>query len=290
MLGHSAARDVQVGAPGFLVGEHHAHLVHHSHIFRLGRTHHAGQVVAVGHGDIAFASSHCLDLVRVATFGRARQVGHQALEPGLGLLLAHVLCHGAKKAQVVGVRAGADAQLALVFGVAQLFVGIDVRLLHLDLVVDDHAGAGGKAEPGDAAVSGWLAAQVGGDGVVQHLGLDGLEETVNFTLVQTCGVHQQDHIRGRGSALGLQARQDAGVVGIHAVDLDASGLGEAAVQRFVGGVVAGRVEVDDLFLGMDNACSGGQGTSTQQGFHSLRHGCIFRGCNSANDKANTNYS
>src|SRR2546427_8888502 len=37
--------------------------------------------------------------------------------------------------------------------------------------------------------------------------------------------------------LGLQARNDAGVVAVHAVDLDAGGLGEAVVQLLVRGVV-----------------------------------------------------
>jgi hypothetical protein len=48
---------------------------------------------------------------------------------------------------------------------------------------------------------------------------------------QARGVHQQDHVGRRGAALGLQARDDAGVVGVDAVDLDARGLGEAVVQR-----------------------------------------------------------
>ena len=175
------------------------------------------------------------------------------------------------------MRAGADAQLAFVLGVTQLFVGVHIGLLHLDLVVDDHARTGGQAKPRDAAVRSRLAAQVGGDGIVQHLGLDGLEQAVHLTLVQAGSVHQQDHVSGRSSALSLQPGQDAGIVSIHTVDLDARGLGEAGVQGLVGGVVAGRVEVDHLFLGMHGTCSGGQRTSAQQGFHSLRHGLHLSG-------------
>src|SRR5690606_31616661 len=126
VLGHGAAGDVQVGAPGVLVGENHADLVDHGNILGLVGAHQPGQVVAVGDGDFTFASGHCLDLVGVAALGCTGQVGHHALEPGLGLLLAHVLGHGTKKAQVVGVRARADAKLALVLGVAQFFVSVHV--------------------------------------------------------------------------------------------------------------------------------------------------------------------
>src|SRR2546427_6619838 len=63
--------------------------------------------------------------------------------------------------------------------------------------------------------------------------------------------------------LGLQARNDAGVVAVHAVDLDAGGLGEAVVQLLVRGVVARGVEVDDL--GVGNGCAGShQGASGKQ--------------------------
>jgi hypothetical protein len=53
---------------------------------------------------------------------------------------------------------------------------------------------------------------------------------------------------GLAAAFGLQARQDAGVVGFDAVDADAGGLGEVAVQRFVGLVVPRRVEVQRRLL------------------------------------------
>jgi hypothetical protein len=97
-----------------------------------------------------------------------------------------------------------------------------------------------------------------------------------LALVQAGCVDQQDDVGGRGTALGFQARQDAGVVGVHALDADARGLGEAAVQRFVGGVVAGRVQVQHLFLGVGDrrgqrghsgeGCEAhGQGRSSREG-------------------------
>jgi hypothetical protein len=67
-------------------------------------------------------------------------------------------------------------------------------------------------------------------------------------LVQARGVHQQDDIGRRCRAFGLQAGENAGIVRINPVDLDAGGFGEIGVQRFVGCVVAGRIQVDHLLL------------------------------------------
>jgi hypothetical protein len=63
------------------------------------------------------------------------------------------------------------------------------------------------------------------------------------------GVHQQDHVGRRGRALGLQPRQNSGIIGVHPVDLDAGGLGEVGIQSLVRAVVPGRIQVQDLFLG-----------------------------------------
>jgi hypothetical protein len=103
-------------------------------------------------------------------------------------------------------------------------------------------------KPNQGVPSAWPRAVLRRDGVFQQLGLDGLEQAVHVALVQAGGVDQQDHVGGRGGAFGLQAGQDAGVVGVHAVDLDAGGLGEVVVQRLVGRVVAGRVQVQHLLL------------------------------------------
>ncbi|MNT30525.1 hypothetical protein D3C72_1663230 [compost metagenome] len=182
-----------------------------------------------------------------------------------------------KQAQIVRVRARADAKFALVLGIGQRFVGGHIRLLHLDLVVDDHARAGGQAKPRDTSVCRRCAAQVGRNSIVEHLGLDGLKQAIDFTLIETGCIDQQDHVGRRRRAFCLEAGQDARVVRIHAVDLDAGCFGETRIQRFVRGIVASRVEIDHLVLGIHGARSGGQNTSAQQGFHGLRHGCIFQG-------------
>ena len=183
-----------------------------------------------------------------------------------------MLGHCAKQAQVVGVRTRANAELALVLGVSQLLIRVHVGFLDLDLVVNDDAGAGGQAKPRNAAIGCGGAAQVGGNGVVQHLGLDGLEQTVHFTLVEPGRIHQQDDVCRRCRAFSLQSSEDACIVGVHAVDLDTRGLGEPRVERLVGGVVAGGVQIHDLLLGQCGARSGGQCAGGQQGFHGLRHG------------------
>ena len=151
------------------------------------------------------------------------------------------------------MRAAADAQLAFVLGVGQLFVGVDVLALDLDLVVHDHARTGRKAIPRDAAIGRGCAVQAGGNGVFQHLGFDRQEQAVLFAAPQAGGIHQQDHVGGRSSALGLQARDDAGVVRVHAVDLDAGSLGEVVVQRLIGAVVTRRIQVENLLLGAGGA-------------------------------------
>jgi hypothetical protein len=100
---------------------------------------------------------------------------------------------------------------------------------------------------------------LGRDRVFQRGRLDGLEQAIHLTAVQAGGIHQQDDVGGRGGALGLQPRQDAGVVGVDTVDPDPSGLGEVAVQRLVGRVVAGGIQVEHLFLREGRGCGGGQG-------------------------------
>ena len=249
MSGHRTTGDVHVRAPARLVREDHPHLFSDGAFFRVGRTHHAGQVVGVGHGDAALARGHAFDLVGVAAFGRARHVGHQSFEPVLGFGGAQMFDHRAEQAQVVGVRARTDAQTALVDRIGQFFVGVHVLALDFELVVDDHAGAGRKAEPVVATVVGGLGAQLGRNGRIEHLGLDGLEQAVDFALPQACGIHQQDHVGGRGRAFCLQAGQNSGIIGVHPVDLDAGGFGEVGVQRFVGAVVPGRIQVQNLLLG-----------------------------------------
>src|SRR5574343_609568 len=144
VAGHGTAGDVDVGTATGLVREHHADLFHRLAVLGLGRAHHAGDVVAVGQRDLAFAGGHGLDLVGVAALGRAGHVVHQALEPGFGGLRADVLEHRAEQAQVVGVGTGAGAEAALVLRVGQFLVGVDVLALDAGLLVDDDARPGGE--------------------------------------------------------------------------------------------------------------------------------------------------
>ncbi|MNR19743.1 hypothetical protein D3C85_1365520 [compost metagenome] len=186
----------------------------------------------------------------------------------------------AKQAQIVGVRARADAQLALELGVGQRFVGRHILRLDLDLVVDNDACARRQAKPRNAAVGRGCAAQIRRNHVFQHFGADRQEQAVDFAAVQARGVDQQDHVGRRGRAFGLEARQNARVIGIDPVHLDARGLGETVVQRFVRAVVARGVEVDDTGIGKGRA-RGGNGAGSNQGVKNLRHGRTGSGMNPA---------
>ena len=68
--------------------------------------------------------------------------------------------------------------------------------------------------------------------------MDGLEQTVHFAFVQACCIHQQNHVGRRGRTFGFQAGENARIICIYPVDLDARGFGKAAVERFIRGVVA----------------------------------------------------
>ena len=292
MLGHGAAGHVDMRAPALLVGEDHRHLGHGFHVLGLGRAHQPRQVVAVGQRDRAFTRGHGLDLVGVAALRRPRHVGHHALQPGFGGRRPQVLQHRTEEREVVRVRAGASAHLALVLRVGQLFVGVDVGALHGRLVVDDDPRAGRKAEPGrSAAVAG--IAQVRRDARLQHGRVDRLEQTVGFGLGQPRRIDQQHHVGRAGRAFGLQPRDDAGVVGIDAVDLDAGGLGEVGVQRLVGLVVAGRVQVQHLVLRLRGQGTAGQQCSSDQaqGMRGMGHGIVsaVRGDAHSNHNANNSH-
>src|SRR5690606_24855784 len=91
------------------------------------------------------------DLVGVAAFRGAREVGDDALGPFLGLLGTVVVDQGCAQRQVVGVGAGTRAYLALELGIGQRLVGLHVLGLDQLRVVNDHAGAGRKGDPGVGA-------------------------------------------------------------------------------------------------------------------------------------------
>ena len=150
--------------------------------------------------------------------------------------------------QVVWVRSRARADLALVLRVAEFLVGVGVGLGHAGLVVDDHPAAGREAEP-LRALAGIGATQRCRDARLEHGRLHRLEQAIGLGAPKACGVDQQDHVGRAGRALALQARQDAGIVGVDPVDAHAGGLAEVRVERLVRLVMAGRVEVQHLFLG-----------------------------------------
>ena len=104
-------------APALLVGENHAHAFHNCFVGGAGGAHQARQVVGVGHSNATLAAGHSLYLVGITSLGCACHVVDQAFEPCLGFFSAKVFGHCAKQAQVIGVRAGADAKLSFVFGI-----------------------------------------------------------------------------------------------------------------------------------------------------------------------------
>ena len=281
-------------APAGLVREHDANAFGDQLVFRRGRAQDAGDVVRVGQCHTALAAGHCLDLVGVAAFGRARHVGHHAFEESLGLGFPQVLGQCAKQRQVVRVCAGTGTHQPLVFGVGQRLVGADVRTLDLQFVKHNDPGAGGKAEPGGAVGRG-CRAQFGRNGSFQRWRLDRHEQAVVVAFPQSGGIHQQNHIGRRRRAFGFETRQNTGVISVHPVDLDAGGFGEIGIQRLVGLVMAGRIEVDHLILrhsraGQSDAGRQRQARHRNQGKRFFEHGknSVWQCETTTNCKSNAN--
>ena len=122
--------------------------------------------------------------------------------------LAQMLQHRAEQAQVVGVRAAADAQLALVLGIAQLLIGVDVFFFDAGFVIHNHAGAGGKAEP-RRALELALPRRLAGMASSSTLDLTGCKQAISRSRHKRRRVHQQNHIGRRCGALGLEPVQNA---------------------------------------------------------------------------------
>ena len=262
-------------APACLVGKHDAHLVHHGFVFWVGGSHEAGKVVGVGQPNAAFAAGNCFDLIGVAALGRARHVVCHAFEPSLGSGRADMLADGAKQAQVVGMRAAAGAQLAFVFGLAQLFIGVHIVALDTGFVVNHHARTGGKAKPCRAFCAGFGAVLLG-NGFVQKLGFDGCKQAIDLAFPQASRINQQNHIcRGRG-AFCAQTIQNPRIVCVHAVDLDARGFGEIVVKRLVRAVVAGRIQVQRLVILRLRRHSGERSEGDGGKESGFQHGEIFQ--------------
>ena len=149
----------------------------------------------------------------------------------------------AKQTQVVGVRARADAQHAFEFGVSQFFIAVHGLALDFAFVVNHHAGAGGHAKPCDAAFGVGLCAQMSGNDRLQRRRMNGQKQTIGFGPPKPGGIHQQNDIGRRGSTLGFQARQDAGIIGINPPNGNACGFGEIAVKGFIRRVMPGRIQI-----------------------------------------------
>ena len=243
MFGDAAAGQVHLGAGRGLVREHHRHLRDHFLVLGLLRGDQPCPVVAVRDGDLALAAGDRADLVGIAALRRAGLVGDDALQDLARLRFTVALQQRREQREVVRMAARARADLALVLRVGELLVGVDVLGLDLVLVVEDHAGTGREAIPG--AVGGTVGLR---DPLVENLGLDRLEETFLLSLPQPGRVDEQHDVGRTLGAFVAHPLEQGLVTELDPVDLDAGGLREVRVQRLVGLVVTGRVQVQDLVL------------------------------------------
>ena len=85
-------------------------------------------------------------------------------------------------------------------------------------------------------------------------------QAICFAAIEAGGIYQKNHVGGRCAAFCLEACQDAGVVGVYAVDLDARGLGEGLEQGSGQPGLAGGVEVHLAGVG-DGRGGGGTGST-----------------------------
>jgi len=245
-----------VGAGRGLVGPDDTDLFHQFLLFRLGRPQQAGNVIAVGERDAAFAGGDRLDLVGVATLRGAREIGDHALRPGFGPGLALMGDDRGHQRQVVGVRTRTRAQLALEVRVGQVVVGPDLFRLDGGLVVDDDPRPPGEGEP-------VFGAQVGGNPGIENLRIDRREQPQFVGLGQARGIDRQEDIGRAVAALVPDAFEEFIFLAFDAIDPDAGLLREIRIERLVGLIVAGRVEVERLVLGLGGECQSGDGGGDQ---------------------------
>src|SRR5262249_60257707 len=90
---------------------------------------HQRPIIGIGDADVAFAGCDIAGDLAVAARWFLREIGFEAAEPFLGLGFAVMGDEGRKQRVVVNVLAGADADLALPFGIGQVFV-VQRSLLH----------------------------------------------------------------------------------------------------------------------------------------------------------------
>ncbi len=255
MRGHAGGGDVDVGAAAVLVREHHPDVVDALDDAVLLVPDPAEEVVGVRDRDVALARHHRLDLVAVAALRRAGEVGEQPLGPGLRRLLAVVGDDRGHQRQVVDVRRGADADLALVGRIGQRLVGLR-RARHPVLGVEDHPRALRQAVPVAVRVP-----KVLGDALGQHLRMHRLQQVLAIGEPDAAGVDGQEDVGRAVGALGLHPGDQLLRRALDAVDRDAGRLGEVAVERLVGVVVPGRVDVHLVGRGRQR----GRGEGARQG-------------------------
>ncbi|MNT15331.1 hypothetical protein D3C72_1503800 [compost metagenome] len=156
----------------------------------------------------------------------------------LGALGSPGLDQGADQGQVIDVVARADAELALEAGRGELGVAVDLLGLHLGGVVGHHAGAAREAEP--LAVR---RTQVGGNSLVQPVGVGRLEQAGVLGAPQGSRVGGDEDVGRAVGALGLHAGDQFVGLALDALDVDAGLLREQIVELLVGVIVASSVEV-----------------------------------------------
>ena len=97
--------------------------------------------------DRALASGNCLNLPGVAALGRTCEVRHHAARPSLDRILAKSINQFPHQGEIVDVRAGPHADIALEIGAGE--VSIFIHLLRLDTgrIIHDHAQPFGQTVP-----------------------------------------------------------------------------------------------------------------------------------------------
>ena len=141
------------------------------------------------------------------------------------------------------MRTRARADLALELGVGEVGVALHVPGLEAVLGVNDDPGAGREGDP-------FVGAQVRRDARIERLGLDLGEQAELSRGRQAGGVDGDQDVGWAVGPLIFQALEEFFLLAFDAVDADAGFLGEAGVERLVGLVVAGGIEVEDLLLGV----------------------------------------
>ncbi|KFB74322.1 MAG: hypothetical protein AW09_000391 [Candidatus Accumulibacter phosphatis] len=234
--------------------------LHRLAILGLVRTHQARQIVGVGEGYSALAGSHRPDLIGIATFGRAGEVGNHPSCPLLGFRLPLMGNDRGHQRQVVGVGTRAGADLALQSRIGKIAVSLQLLGLHGTFGVDDDARTDGKREP-------VTRAQMRGNAGLQQRRPQRCKQSHLVCCRQTRGIDRQQDIRWTVGPLVADPFEQLVFLALDALDGDSGLLCEAVVQGFIGLVMAGRVQVQHLLLSLrtHKGCSGEQQADQRTG-------------------------